>query len=72
MRILNPRRLPNWPTVAADSLRAGQIGVHPTDTTYGLAVDALNQFALSQLNNLKGRSNKGYIVVVRNIRSSLR
>ena len=44
---------------AVDTLRHGGVVVFPTETLYGLAVDALNAEAIDRLVNLKGRgSNK--------------
>lgn len=40
---------------AADILKEGGIVVYPTDTTYGIGVDALNDEAIKKLYELKGR-----------------
>jgi L-threonylcarbamoyladenylate synthase len=40
---------------AAASLAAGQVVAYPTETFYGLAVDALDEDALARLASLKGR-----------------
>lgn len=43
---------------AAGVLRAGGIILYPTDTLYGLGVDALNTVAIEKLRHLKGREKK--------------
>ncbi len=43
---------------AARALRAGGIVLYPTDTLYGLGVDALNEEAIERLRQLKGRERK--------------
>lgn len=40
--------------VAVDALRDGHIIIYPTDTMYGLAVDALNKKAVERLCRLRG------------------
>lgn len=40
---------------AAEVLKNGGVVVYPTDTTYGLAVDATNSKAINKLYKLKGR-----------------
>jgi len=48
------------PTVfqqALKVLRQGEIIAYPTDTLYGLGVDATNEQAIDRLNTLKGRSS---------------
>ncbi len=45
-------------------LRAGGIVLFPTDTLYGLAVDALNEEALARLKVLKGREKKKPVSVI--------
>ena len=40
---------------AADILRAGGVIIYPTDTAYGLGVDALNDNAIKKLYRIKGR-----------------
>lgn len=51
---------------AAGVLRAGGIVLYPTDTVYGLAVDALNKEAVLKLQKLKGRdASKAISIVVR-------
>ena len=40
---------------AADSLRAGQLVILPTDTVYGVCVDALNASAVRRLYEAKGK-----------------
>jgi L-threonylcarbamoyladenylate synthase len=40
---------------AAAAIMAGQVVAYPTETFYGLAVDALNEEALARLTAIKGR-----------------
>jgi L-threonylcarbamoyladenylate synthase len=49
---------------ARDVLARGGIVLYPTDTLYGLAVDAHNPAALSRLRLLKGRETKKPISIV--------
>ncbi len=49
---------------AAEILRRGGIVLYPTDTVYGLAVDATNPGALALLRELKGREKKKPISVI--------
>lgn len=49
---------------AVNILRKGGIVVYPTDTAYGLAVDATNAKAVKQLFTLKGRQFKNPIHVI--------
>jgi len=49
---------------AVDVLQRGGIVLYPTDTLYGLAVDAHNPEALARLRALKGRETKKPISVV--------
>ncbi len=45
----------------------GGIIAYPTETTWGLGCDAMNENALAQLNVVKQRSaNKGFIVLIHN------
>jgi L-threonylcarbamoyladenylate synthase len=41
---------------AAAAIARGEVVAYPTETFYGLAVDALNESALSELRALKGRA----------------
>jgi len=51
-----------------DLLKAGQIVVFPTETSYGLGCNAENQEAVDQVFNIKGRKNdKSLLIVVPNI-----
>ena len=45
-------------------LKRGGIVIYPTDTLYGLAVDATNSKALARLRNLKGREKKKPISII--------
>jgi len=50
---------------AVKALKAGNVVAYPTDTCYGLAVDAGNIFAIKKLYKIKGRNfNKPVHVVV--------
>ncbi len=49
---------------AADVLKKGGIVLFPTDTIYGLAVDATNARVLADLRELKGREKKKPISVI--------
>ena len=49
---------------AVAALRAGGIVLYPTDTLYGLAVDASNLEALQRLRELKGRERRKPISLV--------
>lgn len=49
---------------AIEVLKQGGIVLYPTDTLYGLAVDALNVKALEKLRELKGRERKKPISVI--------
>jgi L-threonylcarbamoyladenylate synthase len=49
---------------AVDVLERGGIVLYPTDTVYGLAVDALNRPALERLRELKGREKKKPISII--------
>ncbi len=58
---------PNWLQLAYETLDTGGIVLHPTSTSYGLAVDALNEDAVERLNNICNRHDKPYIVLVKDI-----
>jgi L-threonylcarbamoyladenylate synthase len=49
---------------AVAALRRGEVLAYPTETFYGLGVDALNEVALSRLRLLKGRKEKAISVLV--------
>lgn len=49
---------------ATDILARGGIVLYPTDTLYGLAVDAFNPSALARLRALKGRETKKPVSIV--------
>ncbi len=49
---------------AADVLRRGGVVLYPTDTLYGLGVDARNKGAIAQLKQLKARETRKPISVV--------
>lgn len=49
---------------AAEVLRKGGIVLYPTDTLYGLGVDANNREAIERLKELKGRDKKKPISVI--------
>ena len=53
---------------ATIALHAGEVIAYPTESTWGLGVDANNQNAVAKLNQLKQRPNsKAFIVLVHNI-----
>ena len=66
MQIVTPNTK-HWAQIAAEVLTNGGIVLHPTDTAYGLAVDATNEIALQKLITLKQRGYKPMILVVRNL-----
>jgi L-threonylcarbamoyladenylate synthase len=50
---------------AAAAIAAGEVVAYPTETFYGLAVDAFNEAALARLRALKGReSEKSFSLLV--------
>jgi L-threonylcarbamoyladenylate synthase len=49
---------------AAAALRRGEIVAYPTETFYGLGVNALDELALARLKLLKGRGEKAISVLV--------
>ena len=52
-------------TFAAAALRRGEVVAYPTETFYGLGVNALDELALARLRHLKGRdANKPISVLV--------
>lgn len=53
-------------TFAVEALRRGEVVAYPTETFYGLGVNALDELALARLRQLKGRdANKPISVLVR-------
>lgn len=64
MQIIIPKK-PNWDKIAVEVLVQGGVVVHPTDTAYGLAVDATNEAAIQKIFELKKRKGKPLIMVVR-------
>jgi L-threonylcarbamoyladenylate synthase len=50
--------------VAVVALRRGEIVAYPTETFYGLGVDASDELALARLRELKGRAEKAFSVLV--------
>ncbi|RLG19458.1 threonylcarbamoyl-AMP synthase [Candidatus Micrarchaeota archaeon] len=50
--------------LASDSLQAGGIVIYPTDTIYGLGVDARNFMAVKRLDELKNREGKPLSILV--------
>ena len=52
---------------AAELIKQGKIIAYPTEAVYGLCCDPLNQDAVKQLLNIKGRSiDKGLILIASN------
>ncbi len=53
-------------TFAAEAIRRGEVVAYPTETFYGLGVNALDELALVRLRQLKGRDgDKPISVLVR-------
>jgi L-threonylcarbamoyladenylate synthase len=50
--------------LAVVALRGGEIVAYPTETFYGLGVDAFDEPALARLRELKGRAEKVFSVLV--------
>src|SRR3954463_2797841 len=50
--------------LAVVALRRGEIVAYPTETFYGLGVNALDELALARLRELKGRGEKAFSVLV--------
>jgi L-threonylcarbamoyladenylate synthase len=50
--------------LAVVALRRGEIVAYPTETFYGLGVDAADELALARLRELKGRAEKAFSVLV--------
>jgi L-threonylcarbamoyladenylate synthase len=72
MEILKPKnrdQLNEAVTEAATVLSQGGLIIYPTDTLYGIGVDATNEFAVNNVYKLKGReSHKPLSVIVRDDR----
>jgi len=51
-------------TFAALALRRGEVVAYPTETFYGLGVNAMDELALARLRQLKGRDEKAISVLV--------
>jgi L-threonylcarbamoyladenylate synthase len=49
---------------AAMALRRGEVVAYPTETFYGLGVNAMDELALARLRQLKGREEKAISVLV--------
>lgn len=63
-RVIKEFKLGDQISEAVKVLKAGGIVVYPTDTSYGLAVDATNARAVKKLYQLKGRNFKKPIHVI--------
>lgn len=59
---------PRGVALAVQYLRAGRSVVYPTDTSYGLAVDATNVTAVRRLMKIKERKNQPVHVVVADLK----
>jgi len=57
----------DWIVVATEKLKTGGIVIHPTDTAYGIAVDATNRTAINKVFAFKKRNCKPLIMVVKDI-----
>ncbi len=49
---------------AVAALRRGEVVAYPTETFYGLGVDAFDELALARLRQLKGRGDKAISVLI--------
>jgi len=68
VRIQNRVDLDNGIRLAAEILKTGGVALYPTDTTYALAVNALDAEAIDRVFQLKGRDySKPIHVIVRDI-----
>ncbi len=52
---------------AAEALRRGEVVAYPTETFYGLGVNALDELALARLRALKGRAEKAISILVSDV-----
>lgn len=57
---------------AVQVLKQGGLVIYPTETLYGIAVDPLNEGAVEKVNQLKGRTAVGYIVICSDLRQAER
>jgi L-threonylcarbamoyladenylate synthase len=55
IKITDPSQIPAAAEAAADALRAGKLVGFPTETVYGIAVDATNAGSMQRLRELKDR-----------------
>lgn len=53
-------------------LKQGNVILCPTDTIWSLSCDATNPQAILKINNIKGRNNKAYIILVHSMAMVLR
>jgi len=53
----------NWLETAIEILTNGGVIIYPTDTLYGIGVDATNDSAIKKLSTLKGRKGPWSIIV---------
>lgn len=68
INITNPEHYQSAVDQAAKTLRAGGIIIYPTETTYGIGADALNENAIKKVFELKKRvETKAFHVVVSDI-----
>jgi len=61
---MNGHAFPEEITFAAMALRRGEVVAYPTETFYGLGVNAMDELALARLRQLKGRDEKAISVLV--------
>ena len=59
-----PRSRAEELALAVVALRRGEIVAYPTETSYGLAVDAFDELALARLREVKGRGEKAFSLLV--------
>jgi L-threonylcarbamoyladenylate synthase len=59
-----PHPFPEEIILAAAALKRGEVVAYPTETFYGLGVNALDELALARLRQLKGRDDKAISVLI--------
>lgn len=59
-----PHPFPEEIVLAAAALKRGEVVAYPTETFYGLGVNALDELALARLRQLKGREDKAISVLI--------
>jgi len=64
IKINNQKAFQGAAAKAAQVLRSGGIVIHPTDTCYGIAVDASNPKAVKKIYQFKGRDYKNPLFII--------